>query len=72
MVPTSMKGRPKTLMADGSPRWRSLQIHVVSGSDLMMGISEIPSFYSVNRIRHKSYRDRTSGTLKVCRRARLN
>ena len=38
MAPTSMKGRPKTLMTDGSPRWRSLQIHVVSGSDLMMGM----------------------------------
>ena len=37
-APTSMKGRSKTLMTDGSPRWRSLQIHVVSGSDLMMGM----------------------------------
>ena len=38
MAPTSVNGRPKTLMTDGSPRWRSLQIHVVSGADLMMGI----------------------------------
>ena len=38
MAPTSVNGRPKTLMTDGSPRWRSLQIHVVSGADLMMGM----------------------------------
>ena len=34
--------------------------------------SEIPSFYYVNRIGHKSYRDTTSGILKVCKIAHLD
>ena len=38
MAPTSVKGRPNALMTEGSPRWRSLPIHVDSGADRMMGM----------------------------------
>ena len=51
MAPTSMKGRPKTLMTDGSPRWRSPQIHVVSGADLMMGMGACSSAPGAGRPR---------------------
>ena len=40
--------------------------------DLGLGASEIPSFCYVNQIRRQSWRDRTSGILKVGRIAHLN
>ncbi len=39
---------------------------------LLPRVSEIPSFCYVNRIRRQSWRDRTSGILKVGRIAHLN